>query len=68
MVAATKELRRGGVRGVVLAGASLGGRAVLAAAARIVPRVDGVVSFAAPQTFVRIDAVKAVRSLKAPVL
>jgi len=64
---AAGELRRRGVEGVVLIGASMGGTAVLDAARRV-PGVLGVVSVSGPATFGDADAAKAVRALHAPVL
>jgi pimeloyl-ACP methyl ester carboxylesterase len=61
-------LRARGATSVVLAGASLGGAAVLAASARVSPPVDGVISLSSPQTFVRVDALEAVRRLSVPAL
>jgi alpha-beta hydrolase superfamily lysophospholipase len=68
VVAAVDELRRRGGRSVVLGGASLGGSAVLAAAASIRPAVDGVISFAAPETFRTVNALAAVRTSTVPAL
>jgi alpha-beta hydrolase superfamily lysophospholipase len=68
VVAAAKALRRRGATRIVLGGASLGGTAVLAAAPRITPAVAGVVTFGAPQTYVRVDAVAAVRRVTVPLL
>lgn len=52
----------------MLGGASLGGAAVLAAAAQAAPAVDGVISFSSPQSFVNVDALQAVRALRVPAL
>ncbi|MFN2470588.1 MAG: alpha/beta hydrolase [Gaiellaceae bacterium] len=68
VVAAVSVLRKRGVRSVVLGGASLGGTAVLVAGTRIRPFVQGVVSFSAPQQFVRVDAAREVPKLTVPVL
>ena len=68
VMAAVSTLRRRGADRVVLAGASLGGAAVLSAAALKPDGVAGVISFAAPQTYVRIDAVAASRALRVPAL
>lgn len=38
---------------------------MLAAAAQAAPAVDGVISFSSPQSFVNVDALKAVRALRA---
>ena len=68
VVAAAKALRRRGAARLVLGGASLGGTAVLGAAPQIKPAVQGVFTLGAPQTYVRVDAVSAIRRLTAPVL
>lgn len=68
VIAATRELRRRGARTVVLAGASLGGTAVLAAAATIAPPVQGVISLSAPEVWVRVHAIRAVQRMSVPVL
>jgi esterase/lipase len=66
--AAARELRRRGVASVVLAGSSMGGIAVLVAAADLTPPVSGVVSLSGPRSFVLLDAEKAVRRMQVPVL
>jgi dienelactone hydrolase len=68
VLAAVDELRRRGAETIVLGGASLGGSAVLAAAPRIDPPVQGVISFAAPDRFVTVDAIGAVRKSTIPSL
>jgi len=68
VVAAAKELRRRGARTLVFAGGSLGGTAVLAAAAAITPPVQGVISLSSPEVWVRIHAIQAVRRMSVPVL
>ena len=68
VVGAVRELRRRGARSVVLAGASLGGTAVLAAAAQIQPAVQGVVSFGAPGVYEQVDATRAMPRLTVPAL
>jgi dienelactone hydrolase len=68
VIAAVEELRRRGATSIVLGGASLGGAAVLAAAARIDPPVQGVISFAAPDRYVTVDAIGAVRKSAIPSL
>jgi pimeloyl-ACP methyl ester carboxylesterase len=68
VIAAVGVLRRRGAERVVLAGASLGGAAVLSAAALAPAHVAGVISFAAPQRFVLIDALAASRALRVPAL
>jgi len=68
VVAAVRELRRRGVTSVVLGGASLGGVAVAVASPRIVPHVQGVMTFGAPSTFRGLDAEAALRRSDVPVL
>ncbi len=68
VIGAVREFRRRGVRSVVLAGGSLGGVAVLGAAARLEPPVQGVISLSAPQSWVRIDGLAAARQLRVPAL
>jgi pimeloyl-ACP methyl ester carboxylesterase len=65
--AAVKIARRLGARHVIIVGASIGGNAVIVAAANTRPLVDGVVSLSGPATF-RLDAVTAAKHLKVPVL
>ncbi len=66
--AAVKVARRLGAKKVVLVGASLGGIAVVVAAANTRPPVDGVISLSGPANFGGIDAVAASRRLQVPVL
>jgi dienelactone hydrolase len=68
VVAAVAELRRRGVAGVVLVGSSMGGTALLVAAARIRPAVAGVVSLSGGAVFGGMDARTAVVRLRVPVL
>ena len=68
MAAAVRELRRRGATSVVLAGASMGGSAALAAGAAIRPPVAGVISVSAPAVFVSLDGVAAVRRATVPLL
>ena len=68
VVAAVAELRRRGVAKVVLVGSSMGGTAVLMAAARIRPAVAGVVSLSGPASFGDMDARAAVVRLRIPAL
>jgi pimeloyl-ACP methyl ester carboxylesterase len=68
VLAAIQVMRARGARKIVLAGASLGGAAALSAAALAPTRVDGVISFASPQVFGRVDASRAVRTLRVPAL
>jgi pimeloyl-ACP methyl ester carboxylesterase len=66
VAAAAKEARRLGARKVFLVGASLGGSAVLQAAANARPAVAGVVSVSGAADLA--DAASAVRRLRVPVL
>jgi alpha-beta hydrolase superfamily lysophospholipase len=68
VLAAIGFLRSRGATSIVLAGASLGGAAVLAAAVHARPAVNGVISFASPLTFGTISALNAARALTVPVL
>jgi alpha-beta hydrolase superfamily lysophospholipase len=68
VLAAIQVMRARGAREIVLAGASLGGAAVLSATALATTSVDGVISFASPQVFGRVDASRAVRALRVPAL
>jgi pimeloyl-ACP methyl ester carboxylesterase len=68
VVAAAAELRRRGTDRIVLVGSSMGGTAVLSAAARIRPPVAGVVSLSGPSTFGGVDARAAMARLRVPVL
>jgi pimeloyl-ACP methyl ester carboxylesterase len=68
VLGALRLLRARGARAIVLAGASLGGTAVIAAGASARPSVHGVISFASPTSFGRVDALAAARSLHVPAL
>jgi pimeloyl-ACP methyl ester carboxylesterase len=68
MVAAAGELRRRGVTRLVLVGSSMGGTAVIAAAAEITPPVAGVVSLSGPEEYQGTDAAAAAPKLRMPVL
>jgi len=68
VVAAAEELRRAGAASVVLAGASLGGAAVLAAATEIAPPVQGVIALAAPSIYGPVDPTAAVERSRVPTL
>jgi pimeloyl-ACP methyl ester carboxylesterase len=68
VLAAAEELRRRGATSLILAGASLGGVGVLVAAPRLMPQVQGVISFAAPDVFGPLDATAAVRVSTVPSL
>ena len=68
VAAAVAELRRRGVTRVVLVGSSMGGTAVLVAAARIRPPVAAVVSVSGAADFGDMDARAAVARLRVPAL
>ena len=68
VVAAVRVVRARGTTSVILGGASLGGDAVLVAATRIRPPVQGVITFGAPTSYVRVDGLAAVRQLDVPLL
>jgi pimeloyl-ACP methyl ester carboxylesterase len=68
VIAAARKARSLGATKVVLVGASMGGTAVLVAAARANPAVDGIISLSAPSTFGRMDGLAAARRLQAPIL
>jgi len=67
VVAAAARLRADGAMHVKLVGASMGGTAVLVAAAEIRPPVDGVVSLSGPTYFRGLNAVRAVKRSRVPV-
>jgi pimeloyl-ACP methyl ester carboxylesterase len=68
VIAAAKLSRSLGAKKVVLVGASMGGTAVVVAAANARTLVSGVVSISAPSTFGRMNGVAAARRLQMPVL
>lgn len=68
VIAAAAELRRRGAKKIVLAGASMGGTGVVAAAPIIRPAVSGVVELSAPTLFSTANALAAVKKLKRPAL
>src|SRR5262245_214900 len=68
VLGAIRAMRGRGARTVVLGGGSLGGAAVLAAAARAVPPVDAVVSLSSPTRYEKIDVLAAARRLTVPAL
>jgi alpha-beta hydrolase superfamily lysophospholipase len=68
VLGAIQALRSRGVTSIVLGGGSLGAAAVLSAAARATPPVNGVISLSSPSQYERIDVLKAVRALQAPAL
>jgi pimeloyl-ACP methyl ester carboxylesterase len=67
ITAAVQLARRLGAKHVILVGASIGGNAVIVAAANTRPPVDGAVSLSGPATF-RLDAVAAAKHVEVPVL
>jgi len=67
VAAAVARLRADGATRIKLVGASMGGTAVLVAASRIRPAVDGVLSLSGPARFSGMDAVQAVRRSRVPV-
>jgi len=67
VAAAVAQLRSEGATRIKLVGASMGGTAVLAAAALIRPVVNGVVSLSGPAHYQRLDALRAVRQSRIPV-
>jgi dienelactone hydrolase len=68
VLGAIRTLRARGARSIVLGGASLGGAAVLAAAAQATPAVDGVISFSSPRFYVNVNALAAVQASGVPAL
>lgn len=68
VLGAIRTLRAQGAQSIVLGGASLGGAAVLGAAAHTVPAVNGVISFSSPHSYANVDAMAAVRAFRTPAL
>jgi pimeloyl-ACP methyl ester carboxylesterase len=68
VIAAAAELRRRGAKKIVLAGASMGGTGVVAAAPTIRPAVSGVVELSAPTLFSSANALAAAKKLRLPAL
>ncbi|MDF9814455.1 hypothetical protein [Streptomyces sp. SPB162] len=68
VVAGAQLLRSKGAKKLVLMGASKGGTSVLAAAAKVAPAPDAVVSLSAPERYGQMDAAAAVPGLTAPIL
>jgi alpha-beta hydrolase superfamily lysophospholipase len=68
VLGAIRLIRARGATRVVIAGGSLGGAAVLSAAALATPAVNGVISLASPSVFGPIDVVEAVAALRVPAL
>ena len=67
VAAVVAHLRASGATSIKLVGASMGGTAVLTAAASISPRVDGVVSLSSPARYNGLDALHAVKRSRVPV-
>jgi alpha-beta hydrolase superfamily lysophospholipase len=68
VLGAIRALRSRGATSIVLGGGSLGAAAVLSAAARGIPPVNGVISLSSPTQYERINVLKAVRALGVPSL
>jgi alpha-beta hydrolase superfamily lysophospholipase len=68
VLGAIRALRSRGATSIVLGGGSLGAAAVLSAAARGIPPVNGVISLSSPDRYERIDVLNAVRALHTPAL
>jgi alpha-beta hydrolase superfamily lysophospholipase len=68
VIGAVRAMRARGATSVVLGGASLGGAAVLSAAALVTPPVDGVISFSSPSQYALVDALAAVERFRVPAL
>ena len=68
ITAAAKVARARGAQKVFAIGASMGGTAVLAAAANIRPRLSGVISLSGPAVFTYMDALRSAPRLTAPAL
>ena len=67
-IAAAKLTRSLGAKKVVLVGASMGGTAVIVAAANARTLVQGVIPISAPTSYGRMDALNAARRLQMPIL
>jgi pimeloyl-ACP methyl ester carboxylesterase len=68
VTAAVKAVRRLGAKKVFVVGASMGGAAVVVAAANVRPVVTGVISVSGPATFGAVDALAAAKKLAVPAL
>ena len=68
VLGAIRAMRARGATNIVLAGGSLGAAAVLSAAARANPPVNGVLSLSSPSQYERINVLKAVGALQVPTL
>lgn len=68
VLGAIRLIRARGAKSVLLAGGSLGGAAVVSAAALATPAVNGVISLAGPSVFGPIDVADAAAALRVPAL
>jgi pimeloyl-ACP methyl ester carboxylesterase len=68
VIAAATWLRSHGTPLVVLMGASLGGAAVIVAAAKMPPRPAGVIDLSGPRSFAGLEALQAAPDITAPIL
>jgi alpha-beta hydrolase superfamily lysophospholipase len=68
VIGAIRTMRARGATSIVLGGGSLGGAAVLSAAALVTPAVDGVISFASPSQYGLINVFGAVETFRVPAL
>jgi pimeloyl-ACP methyl ester carboxylesterase len=66
--AAAQWARRHGSRRIILMGASMGGTAVMVAAARLGGSIAGVIDLSGPAQFAGMDALAAARRVRVPVL
>lgn len=67
VAAAVARLRADGATRIKLLGASMGGTAMLVAASRIRPPVDGVISLSGPDYYRGLNALRAVKQSRVPV-
>lgn len=68
VAAAAEWARRAGARQIVLMGGSMGGTAVIVAAAHLGRSIAGVIDLSGPALFAGMDALAAARQLRVPVL
>ena len=68
VLGAIRAMRARGATSIVLGGGSLGAAAVLSAAARANPPVNGVISLSSPSQYERINVLRAVGALQVPTL
>jgi pimeloyl-ACP methyl ester carboxylesterase len=68
VVAAARWARRAGARKIILMGASMGGTAVMVAAAHLGASVTGVIDFSGPAFFEGMNALGAAKHVRVPVL